>query len=171
MANALNKIPIRVWGIVISCLTLERHSCPQRPSEVPETIARLRMCWNARRPIVVGKQDVMMLNCTPSTSRRPPSSPPKSIEIKNSRSTLTFFERYRYPVILSDNARGLLVFSCGRADLQNQALLALSTLASEQSSTGGRLEHLTHAVVGLGRALEVLVGTNLLADFLTLTLC
>lgn len=56
-------------------------------------------------------------------------------------------------------------------DLQNQALLALSTLAGEQSSTGGGLEHLTHAVVGLGRAFEILVGTDLLADFLTLILC
>lgn len=56
-------------------------------------------------------------------------------------------------------------------DLQNQALLALSTLAGEQSSTGGGLEHLTHAVVGLGRAFEVLVSTDLLANFLALVVC
>lgn len=53
--------------------------------------------------------------------------------------------------------------------LQNQALLALTTLAGEQCGAGSGLENLTHAMVGLGRALEVFVGTDLLADFLTLS--
>lgn len=57
--------------------------------------------------------------------------------------------------------------------LENQAALALlaASLALDglqESSTSGSLEDLTNTLVGAGRALEVLVGTNLLADFLTL---
>lgn len=55
--------------------------------------------------------------------------------------------------------------------LQDKALVLLAaaaTLARQESSTGGVLEHLADTLVGLGRALEVLVGANLLADLLTL---
>ena len=52
--------------------------------------------------------------------------------------------------------------------LQDQALLALSTLASQQGGAGGRLKHFADTLIGLGRTLEVFVGTDLLADFLTL---
>jgi hypothetical protein len=54
--------------------------------------------------------------------------------------------------------------------LENQALLvALASAASrEESSASSVLEHLTNALVGLGRALEVLVGANLLTNLLTL---
>lgn len=58
--------------------------------------------------------------------------------------------------------------------LQNEALLlAAATLTTvgaglEQSRAGGGLEDLTDTLVGTGRALEVLVGTDLLADLLTL---
>lgn len=53
--------------------------------------------------------------------------------------------------------------------LQDAALLVLgAATAREQSSAGGVLEDLVDALVGLGGALEVLVGTNLLADLLTL---
>lgn len=55
--------------------------------------------------------------------------------------------------------------------LHDQALLALAALAGQESSTGSRLEDLTHTVVGLGRAFEILVGTDLLANFLTLVTC
>lgn len=57
------------------------------------------------------------------------------------------------------------------APLQQLALaLVLATVAAarEKGSAGGVLEHLADALVGLGRALEVLVGTDLLADLLTL---
>jgi len=40
--------------------------------------------------------------------------------------------------------------------------------AGQESGSGRVLEHLADALVGLGRALEVLVGANLLADLLTL---
>lgn len=54
--------------------------------------------------------------------------------------------------------------------LQDQALLvaALAAAAREESGARGVLENLTDTLVGPGRALEVLVGTNLLADLLTL---
>jgi hypothetical protein len=53
--------------------------------------------------------------------------------------------------------------------LQNAALLVLlAAVAGQESSTGSMLEHLTNALVGLGRALKVLVGTDLLANLLTL---
>ncbi len=53
--------------------------------------------------------------------------------------------------------------------LQDAALLVLgAATARKQSSAGGVLENLVDALVGLGGALEVLVGTNLLADFLSL---
>jgi len=58
--------------------------------------------------------------------------------------------------------------------LQNQAatftlsaaLTALDGL--EECSSGGSLEDFTNTLVGAGRALQVLVGADLLADFLTL---
>lgn len=57
--------------------------------------------------------------------------------------------------------------------LQNQALLLATLLTTagtslEQSRTGSGLEDLTDTLVGAGRALKVLVGTDLLADLLTL---
>jgi hypothetical protein len=45
---------------------------------------------------------------------------------------------------------------------------ALAGAAGQKSSAGGVLKHLADTLVGLGRALKVLVGTNLLANFLTL---
>ena len=63
-------------------------------------------------------------------------------------------------------------YVCNKEDscssLQDQALLALSALASQEGGTGGRFEDFTDALVCLGRAFKVFVGTNLLADFLTL---
>ncbi len=44
----------------------------------------------------------------------------------------------------------------------------VSGTARQKSSAGSMLKHLTDALVGLGGALEVLVGANLLADLLTL---
>lgn len=56
-----------------------------------------------------------------------------------------------------------------QAPLQDQALVLLvAPIPLQQGSTGGMLKHLSDALVGLGRALEVLVGTDLLADLLTL---
>lgn len=57
--------------------------------------------------------------------------------------------------------------------LQNQALLLAALLATagsslEQSRTGSGLKDLADTLVGTGRALKVLVGTDLLADLLTL---
>ena len=54
------------------------------------------------------------------------------------------------------------------AHLKNQAFLTLSAFAGQESSTSSRLKHFTDTLVCLGRAFEVLVGTDLLADFLTL---
>merc|ERR1719487_2368175 len=51
--------------------------------------------------------------------------------------------------------------------LQNHALLLL-LLPGEQGGTGGVLKHLAHALVGLGRTLEVLLGTDLLTNVLSL---
>jgi hypothetical protein len=53
------------------------------------------------------------------------------------------------------------------ARLQDQALVLLLLLCQEGSS-GGRFENFADTLVGLGRAFEVFVGTNLLAHFLTL---
>lgn len=50
---------------------------------------------------------------------------------------------------------------------QDQATLLL-LLLGKKSGTSGVLKDFTNAVVGLGRALEILVGTNLLADLLSL---
>ena len=55
----------------------------------------------------------------------------------------------------------------GASFLQNQALVLLLLLCQEGSS-GGRFENFADTLVGLGRAFEVFVGTNLLAYFLTL---
>ncbi len=57
-----------------------------------------------------------------------------------------------------------------RPPSQHDALaLGLPTfLLGQQSSTGGVFKDLAHALVGLGRAFEVLVGINLLANFLSL---
>jgi len=49
-------------------------------------------------------------------------------------------------------------------NLQNETLL-LVLLACHERGTGCVLKDLPHALVGLGRALEILQGTNLLADF------
>jgi hypothetical protein len=59
--------------------------------------------------------------------------------------------------------------------LENQATLArlaasLALGGLQESSTSGSLEDFADTLVGAGRALEVLVGANLLADFLTLVL-
>lgn len=47
-------------------------------------------------------------------------------------------------------------------------LLAAAPAAREQSGAGGMLKHLADTLVRLGGALEVFVGADLLADFLTL---
>lgn len=53
--------------------------------------------------------------------------------------------------------------------LQDAALLVLgAATARKQGSTSGVLENLVDTLVGFGRAFEVLVSTNLLADLLTL---
>lgn len=54
------------------------------------------------------------------------------------------------------------------APLQDQALLAFTALSGQQSSTGGAFKDFANSLVGLGRAFEVFVGTDLLADFLAL---
>lgn len=54
-----------------------------------------------------------------------------------------------------------------RRHLQNHALLLL-LLPGEEGGTGSVLEHLAHAFVGLGRTLEVLLGTDLLTNVLSL---
>lgn len=59
--------------------------------------------------------------------------------------------------------------SRGYNDLKDQALLvALGALARQEGRARSMLKHLADALVGPGRALEVLVGADLLADFLTL---
>lgn len=55
--------------------------------------------------------------------------------------------------------------------LQNQTLLALSALSGQEGSPGGRLKHFTDTIVGLCGAFKVLVGTNLLSYFFTLSMC
>ncbi len=47
-------------------------------------------------------------------------------------------------------------------------MLVAAAAAGQESSASGVLKHLADTLVGLGRTLEVLVGTNLLADLLTL---
>lgn len=47
-------------------------------------------------------------------------------------------------------------------------MAALAAAAGEESGACGVLENLADTLVGPGRALEVLVGTDLLADLLTL---
>ena len=57
----------------------------------------------------------------------------------------------------------------GRLEDHAFALVAgTGAFAGEQSSARSMLEDLTHTLVRLGRTLKVLVGTNLLADLLTL---
>jgi hypothetical protein len=46
--------------------------------------------------------------------------------------------------------------------------MLLCLLGLQQGRTGGGLEDLTDTLVGPGGALQVLVGTDLLADFLAL---
>jgi hypothetical protein len=83
----------------------------------------------------------------PCTSRLPPSSPPKSIEIKE----LEVDSDELGALSVSSDARVVCLYSFDdRGDLHDQALLALAALASQESSASGRLKHLTHAVVGLG---------------------
>lgn len=56
-----------------------------------------------------------------------------------------------------------------RVCLQDQALLVrLVGLAREESRAGGVLEHLPDTLAGPSRALEILVGANLLSNLLTL---
>lgn len=56
------------------------------------------------------------------------------------------------------------------APLQDKTLLvaALAAAAGQQSSPGRMLKYFADTFVGLGRAFEVLVGANLLANFLAL---
>lgn len=54
--------------------------------------------------------------------------------------------------------------------LQDQALLGLLLFPGQQSSPGGVLEYFSDALVRLGRALEVLLSTNLLAHILGLVM-
>lgn len=54
------------------------------------------------------------------------------------------------------------------ARLEDEALLLLGLVARQEGSSCSMLEHLTDTLVGLGRALEVLVGTNLLLNLLTI---
>jgi hypothetical protein len=56
-----------------------------------------------------------------------------------------------------------------RQRLQDQALLRLLLFPSEQGSSCSVLEYLPDTLVRLCRALEVLLGTNLLADILGLS--
>jgi hypothetical protein len=53
------------------------------------------------------------------------------------------------------------------ARLQDQAPILLLLLCQERSS-GGTFENFADALIGLGRAFKVFVGTNLPAHFLTL---
>lgn len=57
-----------------------------------------------------------------------------------------------------------------RGSLQDQALLAALglLLGLQQGCAGGGLEDLTDTLICASRALKILVGANLLADFLTL---
>lgn len=52
--------------------------------------------------------------------------------------------------------------------LQDHATALLLALPGEQGGARGVLKHLSHTLVGLGRALEVLLCANLLADILSL---
>ena len=56
----------------------------------------------------------------------------------------------------------------GISSLEDHASLLLLAGAGQKGGTSGVLEDFTDALVRLGRALQVLVGTNLLADILTL---
>lgn len=47
-------------------------------------------------------------------------------------------------------------------------MLLAATFSLQQSGASGVLKHLSNALIGLGRAFEVLVGANLLPYFLTL---
>jgi len=70
--------------------------------------------------------------------------------------------------VVEEGERGL--GSSPKRHLENQTLvlLAAAPAAGEQSGARSVLEHLADALVCLGGALEVLVGADLLADFLTL---
>lgn len=52
---------------------------------------------------------------------------------------------------------------CRKGSLQDGAFLLL-VFPREQRGARGVLKHLPYAFVGLGRALEVFLGSNLLAD-------
>lgn len=63
----------------------------------------------------------------------------------------------------------LLIDKTGAGPLQDQALVLLvAAFSLQQGSASGVLKHLANTLVGLGRAFQVLVGTNLLANLLTL---
>jgi hypothetical protein len=59
-----------------------------------------------------------------------------------------------------------MIVQLGPARLQDQALLAAATplLSWGEGSTGSVLKDLTDTLVGLGRALDVLLGTDLVLD-------
>lgn len=65
------------------------------------------------------------------------------------------------------SARNNLVKGDGTS-LQDSALALLLACLGQKGSAGGSLEDFTDTLVGPGRAFEVLVGADLLADFLTL---
>lgn len=59
----------------------------------------------------------------------------------------------------------------GKTSLQDGALLLALVSLGQESGPGGGLEDLTDTLVGSCRALEVLVGTDLLANLLALMVC
>lgn len=65
------------------------------------------------------------------------------------------------------SARNNLVKGDGTS-LQDSALALLLACLGQKGSAGSSFENLTNTFVGPGRAFEVLVGADLLADFLTL---
>lgn len=80
---------------------------------------------------------------------------------------------WRYVFAIGSGGDGALCSLASRGlcigPLQDQALLVLLTAsAGQESSARGVLEHFADTLVGPGRALEVLVGTDLLTDLLTL---
>lgn len=54
------------------------------------------------------------------------------------------------------------------ARLQDKALALFALSLGQKGRPCGSLEHFAHTVAGTGRALQVLVGTNLLANLLAL---
>ena len=72
-------------------------------------------------------------------------------------------------LIRSYNLRMKQTFCEGeKTSLQDSALLLALVGLGQERSPGGSLEDLTDTLVGARRAFEVLVGTDLLANLLTL---